>query len=214
MRIALVAAFALPLHTLQAQVVAEPAAKEVKCSKAEVTYVAVSPKGDKLLVGLDHGAELFDLQTGKKLFTFPFSEDESNVVYYAAFNDNGEYVVLIGYSGKRQVYDVKTGRQEKDLYDHRWIPDPRATKAMGLQASNSAFDRYYQQGMAGKDGILTARSQKAGEVEFVDDEGAVMQTLKLGATVKDVHHRAPCLFHDASFITGTEDGRVLFYTLR
>jgi WD40 repeat protein len=213
MRSALLATVALLVHTLQAQVVAEPAAKEIKCSKAQVTYVSVSPKGDKLLVGLYHGAELFDLHSGKKLYTFPFSEDESNVVYYAAFNDNGEFVVLIGFSGKRQVYDVKTGRQVKELHEHRWIPDPRATKAMGLQASNSAFDRFYQQGMAGRDGILTARSQKAGEVEFVDDEGAVMQILKLGVA-KDPHHRAPCLFHDAWFITGTEDGRVLLYTLR
>lgn len=199
--------------TTHAQVVNEPATKEIKCSKAQVTCLAVSPKGDKLLVGLDHGAELFDIASGKKLFTLPFSEDESNTVYHCSFNDNGEFVVLIGYSGKRQVYDVKTGKQEKDLYDHRWVPDPRATKAMGLQTSNSAFDRFYQQGMAGKDGILTARSDKSGEVLFLDDEGTVMQTLKL-MTPKDPHHRAPCLFHDVWFITGTEDGHVLFYTLR
>ena len=214
MRTAILPAFALLLHTVQAQVVAEPAAREIKCSKAEVNHLTVSPKGDKLLVGLDHGAELFDLTTGKKLFTLPFSEDENQAVYYGAFNDNGEFVVLIGYTGKRQVYDVKNGKQVKELHEHRWIPDPRATKAMGLEATNSAFDRFYQQSMAGKDGVLTARSQKAGEVEFVDDEGTVMQTLKLGTTVKDVHHRAPCLFHESSFITGTEDGRVLFYTLR
>lgn len=195
-----------------AQVVVEPAVRTIRAGKAEVTCLALSPQGDKLLAGLDHGAELFDLENGRKLFTFPFSEDESNVVYHGAFNGNGEYVVLIGYTGKRQVYDVKTGRQEKVLATQKWIPDPRAVKAMGLDPANSAFDRFYQQSMAGKDGILTARSQQAGQVEFVDEEGTVLQTLKLGP-VEDPHHRAPCLFADEQFITGTEDGRVLFFTL-
>lgn len=206
------ALLACSISLASAQVVVEPAEREIRAGKAEVTCLALSPKGDKLLAGLDHGAELFDLESGKKLATFPFSEDESNVVYHCAFNDNGEYVVLIGYTGKRQVYDVKSGKQEKVLATQKWIPDPRAVKAMGLDPANSAFDRFYQQSMAGKDDILTARSVKAGAVEFVDDEGTLMQTLDLG-TAKDPHHRAPCLFTAEHFITGTEDGRVLFYSL-
>ena len=196
----------------RAQVIAPAPVKEIKCSKAGVTCLAISPKGDRLLVGLDHGAELFDLESGKKIHTFPYSEDESNVVYHCAFNDNGEFVLLIGYSGKRQVYDVKTGKQEKVLADHRWVPTPGEVKAMGLTPANSAFDRFYQQSMAGHNDILTARAIKDGAVEFVDDEGTVMQTPSF-PTNKDQHHRAPCLFHDAWFITGTDDGRVLFYTL-
>lgn len=196
----------------QAQVVEIPAAKEIKCSKAEVTCLAISPKGDKILVGLDHGAELYDLESGRRTHTFKFSEDESNVVYYCAFNPNGEYVVLTGYSGKREVWDVKTGEQDREIAPHNWIPDPRATKAMGLQASNSAFDRFYQQTEAGH-GAVKAKAVKDGAVEFCDAEGNVMQKLVPPAN-KDQHHRAPCLFHEQWFITGTDDGRVLFYTVR
>lgn len=196
----------------QAQVVDVPATKEIKCSKAEVTCLAVSPKGDKILVGLDHGAELYDLESGRKLYTYQFSEDESNVVYYCAFNPNGEFVVLTGYSGKREVWDVKSGKQDKEIAPHNWIPDPRATKAMGLQASNSSFDRFYQQAEASH-GSVKAKAVKDGVVEFSDAEGKVLQKLAPPAN-KDPHHRAPCLFHEQWFVTGTDDGRVLFYTVR
>ena len=195
-----------------AQVIVEPPTQIIRCSKAQVTSLSVSPKGDKLLVGLDHGAELFDLESGKRLYTLPYSEDESTVVYHVAFNDNGEYVVLIGYTGKRQVYDVKTGKQEKVLTPHRWIPDPRQTKAMGLQAGNSSFDRFYQQLMTAHND-LTIRAAKDGAIEVVDDEGSVMQVIA-DPSNRDPHHRAPCLMHQGRFLTGTDDGRVLIYSLR
>lgn len=207
--VALLSALFLPAF---AQVVDVPAAKEIKCSKAEVTCIAISPKGDRILVGLDHGAELYDLESGRKLYTFQYSEDESNVVYYCAFNPNGEYIVLIGYTGKRQVWDVKTGKQDKEIAPHNWIPDPRATKALGLQASNSAFDRFYQQAEAAH-GELKAKAVKDGVVEFSNAKGELVQKLVPPAN-KDQHHRAPCLFHEGWFITGTDEGRVLFYNVR
>jgi WD40 repeat protein len=207
----LTAALFLPVF-ISAQVVNEPPVKEIKASKAEVTCIAVSPKGDKILVGLDHGAELFDIESGKKLYTFPFSEDENSVVYHCAFNDNGEYVVLIGFTGKRQVYDVKTGKKESDLYDHKWIPDPRATKAMGLQPSNSAFDRFYQQTSAEHNG-MKATAREKGAVSFTDVSGKELQRLDFPEN-KDMHHLAPCVFSGEWFITGTDNGRVLFYTVR
>lgn len=208
----LLAIMATAAAPTRAQVVAEEPARTIRCSKAEVSCLAISPKGDKILIGLDHGAEIYDLESGRKLFTLPFSEDESNVVYYCAFNDNGEFVVLIGYTGKRQVYDVKNGKQEKVLTPHKWIPDPRQTKSLGLQAGNSSFDRFYQQAMSAHHDI-TARAGVDGGIEFVDDEGTVLQTITQ-PTNKDPHHRAPCLFHEQWFITGTDDGRVLFYSLR
>lgn len=48
---------------------------------------------------------------------------------------------------------------------------------------------------------------------FTRKDGAAVQTLRFPEN-KDTHHRAPCLFHEGSFITGTDNGRVLFYTLR
>lgn len=195
-----------------AQVVAEPAERTIRTARAGVTCIAISPKGDKMVVGLSKGAELIDLISGKKLFSFPYMEDGQQVVYYAAFNENGEYLVLIGHSGKRQVWDVKTGKQEKIITPFRWIPDARQVKAMGLDITNSAFDRYYQQAEAQHDSFK-ARAVKDGVVEFLDPEGQVVQKLAFPEN-KDVHHRAPCLFHEGRFITGTDDGRVLFYTLR
>ncbi|MEO8591230.1 MAG: hypothetical protein ABI432_17760 [Flavobacteriales bacterium] len=194
---------------LNAQVVGEAPSKTIHTSKAEVVSLAISPKGDQLLVGLNKGAELYDLESGKKLFLFPYNEDGSTAVYHVGFNENGEYLVLIGYSGKRNVWDVKTGKQEKVLTPHKWIPDPRAVKAMGLDMSNSAFDRFYQQDEVVHDGV-TVRSVKNGAVEFVDANGKVQRTISF-AENKDQHHRAPLLFYDGKLLLGTDNGQVLFY---
>ncbi|MCB0792608.1 MAG: hypothetical protein H6595_07490 [Flavobacteriales bacterium] len=196
----------------QAQVVDVLPDRIIKAGKAEVTMVAVAPKGDRILVATDQGAGLYDIESGRKVQEFPYDEDGSTVVWYAAFNDNGEFVVLIGRTGKREVWDVKSGKTDKMLNKHRWIPDPRATKALGLDMSNSEFDRFYQQSTADNEGI-TAQAVKDGAVEFKDGEGKVLQRLEFPEN-RDQHHRAPCLFQDVWFITGTDDGRVLFYKVR
>jgi WD40 repeat protein len=195
-----------------AQAVLDPPKATIQGEKLEVTCLAMAPKGDRVLVGTSKGAYLYDLGTSKKLLTFPFNEDESTTVYSVAFNDNGEYVVLIGFTGKRAVFDVKTGKQDKDLMNHRWIPDPRALKAMGLVMGNSPFDRFYQQSEATHNGIR-AKAEKNGSVIFTDATGAEVQRLTY-AENKDQHHRAPCLFTESQFVTGTDNGRVLFYDLR
>ncbi|MCC7500927.1 MAG: hypothetical protein IT229_00265 [Flavobacteriales bacterium] len=195
-----------------AQAVLEPPMRTIKGDKLEVTCLALAPKGDRVLVGTSKGAYLCELETGKKLLTFPFNEDESTTVYHVAFNDNGEYVVLIGFTGKRAVFDVKNGKQDKDLMNHRWIPDPRALKALGLVMGNSPFDRFYQQAEATHNGIR-AKAEKNGAVIFTDASGAEVQRLSY-AENKDQHHRAPCVFTDTQFVTGTDDGRVIFYDLR
>jgi WD40 repeat protein len=201
----------LALACVQAQVVLEPAERTIKCAKAEVTCLAVAPKGDRILVGTDKGAELMDITTGKRLQVFAFNQDESTAVYHCAFNDNGEYVVLIGGTGKREVWDVKDGKQQKVLNTHTWIPDATRVRQMGLTMKNSHFDRFYQQSEA-KQGEVTAKADKNGVVVFTNAEGATLQTLKFPEN-KDQHHRAPCLFTDDRFITGTDDGRVLIYAL-
>ncbi|MFT3884732.1 MAG: hypothetical protein QM724_04680 [Flavobacteriales bacterium] len=205
-------AFAALALSTSAQAVIEPAARTIKCDKAEVTCLALAPKGDRILVGTDKGAELRDITTGKRVSVFPFNEDGSTVVYHCAFNDNGEYVVLIGLTGKREVWGANTGKQDKMLYEHKWIPDAVRVKQLGLKMGNSSFDRFYQQ-LEAKHGDITAKADKDGVVVFTNAEGATIQTLKYPEN-KDQHHRAPCLFADKWFITGTDDGRVLFYDVR
>ncbi len=194
-----------------AQVLETTPARTMRTAKAEVVALAVSPRGDQLLVGLNKGAELYDIESGKRIHAFTYDEDGGSTVYHTGFNDNGEYVVLIGHSGKRTVWAVKTGKQEKVISDHRWVPDPRAVKAMGLDMKNSSFDRFYQQSEV-KLGELTARSGKHGLVELVDAVGKVEQKLEFPGN-KDQHHRSPLLVYDGQLLVGTDDGRVLFYTL-
>lgn len=202
----------LALPMLRAQVVNETPVLEIKGIKGEVTALAISPKEDAILVGTTEGAVLYDLEKGKKLHAFPFSEDGGTTVWRVAFNENGEYVLLIGFTGKRQVWDTKSGDQEKVLAQHRWIPTPGEVRAMGLVSDNSTVDRFYQQTEA-SEGDVTARAAANGSVEFVDADGQVLQTLTFPDN-KDRHHRAPCLILGGRFYTGTDDGRVLVYELR
>ncbi|HRD53631.1 MAG TPA: hypothetical protein PKY96_13380 [Flavobacteriales bacterium] len=187
------------------------AERTLRASKAEVTCLAVAPKGDRILVGLNKGAELIDLESGKKLMTLPYNEDGSMAAYYCAFNDNGEYAVLIGHSGKRVVYSMKDGKAQPSLQQHRWVPDPRAVKAMGLDMSNSTFDRFYQQKEA-RHGSYTLGAVKHGVIEVADNEGKTIQRIEVPEN-KDQHHLAPMLIWQEWLITGTDDGRVLFYKL-
>ncbi len=196
---------------VRSQVVNEPPARTIRVTKAGVVSLAVSPKGDQLLVGLTKGAELYDLESGKRIHAYAYSEDGGTAVYHVGFNENGEYAVLIGHSGKRTVWGVGTGKQEKVISEHRWVPDPRAVKAMGLDMKNSTFDRFPQQGELDL-GKVKARSGKHGIVEFLDADGKVMQKLTVPEN-KDQHHRAPLLMHEGSLLVGTDDGRVLFYPL-
>ncbi len=204
---------ALGLSTFtQAQAVLEAATRTIQLAKAEITCLVVSPKGDRILVGTDHGAELIDLQSGKRVYHFDFLEDNSTVVYHALFNDNGEYVMLAGFTGKREVFDVKSGEKEGDMARFRWLPNSLAMKALGLKMGNSTFDRYYQQMEARHEGLV-AKADKDGSIVFTNAEGAALQTLRFPEN-KDQSYRAPCLFSGTDFITGTDNGRVLFYTLR
>jgi WD40 repeat protein len=211
----LLAALLIPVSILgtsiQAQVLDATPSRTIRTTKAEVVSLAVSPKGDQLLIGMNKGAELYDLESGKRIHAFPFNEDGGTAVYHVGFNENGEYVVLIGHSGKRTVWAVKTGKQEKVISDHRWVPDPRAVKAMGLDMKNSTFDRFYQQQEV-KFADITARSGRHGIVEFLDADGKPKQKLEFPEN-KDQHHRSPLLVFDGQLLVGSDDGRVLFYTL-
>ena len=196
-----------------AQAVLEPIARTIECGKAEVVFLAAAPKGDRLLVGTAKGADVMDLETGKRVFHLAFLEDDNETVYYAQFNENGEYVMLSGFTGKREIWDMKTGKKEGgNLANFRWMPNSLAMKERNLKIGNSPFDRFYQQESA-QHGELTAKADKHGAVVFTGKDGASVQTL-LFPENKDQQHRSPCLFHGNEFITGTDNGKVLFYTLR
>jgi WD40 repeat protein len=198
---------ALPTFLL-AQI-SEAPSRTIRTGKAAVTSLAIAPKGDHVLVGLNDGAAYHHIESGKKVYTFTYSEDGGTAVYHTGFNDNGEFAVLIGHSGKRTVWNMATGKQEKVITTHRWIPDPRAVKAMGLDMSNSTFDRFYQQKEV-RIGENTVRAAKKGVVELVDSEGKVVRTITYPEN-KDQHHMAPLLLWEQYLLVGTDDGRVLFY---
>ncbi len=190
-----------------AQVSEEPS-RTITTGKAEVTALAIAPKGDRILVGLNDGAVMHDINTGKKIHTFVYNEDKGTAVYHVGFNDNGEYSVLIGHSGKRTVWNNTTGEHERVITTFRWIPDPRSVKAMGLQMSNTTFDRFYQQGEL-RIGDMLVRSGKKGIVEFIGPDEKVLRTIV--PENKDQHHRAPLLLWENQLLIGTDDGKVLFY---
>ncbi len=210
-RRSLLALLLVSITPLFAQVLPAAAERTIRATKAEVLSLAVAPKGDRILVGQNKGAELIDLESGKKLLTLPYNEDGSMAAYYCAFNENGEYAVLIGHSGKRVVYSMKDGKPQPSLQQHRWVPDPRAVKAMGLDMGNSTFDRFYQQSEL-RDGGQMFRAGKNGAVDVIDAEGKTVQTLNFPEN-KDQHHRTPLLRWQEWLLVGTDDGRVLFYKL-
>ena len=189
--------------------VAEIPSRAIPTGKAEVTALSISPKDDHVLVGLNNGAALHHIESGKKVHAFTYAEDGGTAVYYVGFNDNGEFAVLIGRSGRRTVWNVATGKQDKMINPHRWIPDPRAVKAMGLDMSNSTFDRFYQQKEV-RIGDVLVRSVKNGSVEFVGTDGKVTRTLTFPEN-KDQHHLAPLLLWEKYLLVGTDNGNVLFY---
>ena len=200
---------------LQAQIVNSEAEKVIKTGKEEVTCLAIAPRGDVILVGTANGAYLYDIEKGKKVQYFEYSVDGSGIVYYAAFNENGEYIVLIGYTGKRWIYEVKSGKKLTSTSGQKWIPDPRETADLGFNVRNSDFDRFYQQLEAShplKD--VVAKAGKKGRVDFMSPTGEVLQSLEYEDN-KDQHHRSPCYFgpNEEYFITGTDNGQVLFYPL-
>ncbi|MCC6541048.1 MAG: hypothetical protein IT225_02390 [Flavobacteriales bacterium] len=212
LRTSLMATLIFVVHSITGQTIATTPSRTIKIGKAEVTALAIAPKGDRVLVGTNNGAALYELESGKKVHAFAYGEDGATAVYHVGFNDNGEFVVLIGPSGKRTVWSAADGHQEKVITPHRWIPDPRQVKAMGLEMSNSAFDRFYQQQEA-KVGDLTLRAVKDGKVEIAGPDGKVQHTLSFPEN-KDQHHRAPLLLWQEQLLLGTDDGRVLFYDVR
>ncbi|HRH37266.1 MAG TPA: hypothetical protein PK760_02905, partial [Flavobacteriales bacterium] len=77
---------------------------------------------------------------------------------------------------------------------------------------NSNFDRFYQQSEL-KHGDHTIKSVKHGVVEVLDADGKLVQKIEQLEN-KDQHHLAPLMLWEKWLLVGTDDGRVLFYTMR
>ena len=106
MRTIISLAASLLASALSAQALLEPPDKTVKVSKEKVNCIHISPRGDQAIVGTSDGADLIDINTGKLVHHFKFMEDQQSEVWHAQFNDNGEWVMLAGFTGKRQVWNL------------------------------------------------------------------------------------------------------------
>ncbi len=200
--------------TTFAQVVSSTPEKTFQCGKSRVTCFAVSPRGDQLLIGLGEYAELWDIDKGKRIYVFKHEEQGIKSIYHVMFNDNGEFAVTIDLKGKRKVWDVKSGKERKRIYDKdivSWLIKDREVKALGLSMKNTEFEYYYlQKEAAHPSAKVTAKGVKGGTVQFVGEDGKSLQDIK-DPDNRDKQHIPPCFFDGGYFITGTDKGVVNFY---
>ena len=79
---------------LSAQVSESPS-RTIRTGKAEVTALAIAPKGDHVLVGLNNGAALHHIESGKKVYPLTYNEDGGTAVYHVGFNEKHHDVCVI-----------------------------------------------------------------------------------------------------------------------
>lgn len=169
-------AFAVAV-SLNAQAVLEPVTRTMQCEKAEVLFLTVAPKGDRHTGRHFQGGRCDGPRLWQACLPSGLHEDNSPAVYYALFNDNGEYVMLAGFTGKREIWDMKKGGKEGgNLSNFSWMPNSLAMKKQNLKIGNSPFDRFYQQESA-QNGDITAKADKNGVISFIGKDGASVQTL-------------------------------------
>ena len=203
-----------------AQIVEKDPYMTLKCAKTPVMAVCISPKGNVIGIGLGEYAELWDIEKGKKLFVLKHETPGGvKTVCHISFSPNGEYVATVDYKGKRKVWSVKKGTEDKYLKNYtEWLPDPDFIKnTLGLKMSNSGFDQFYTQKEADhpKDKDIVARSTKTSTVEFHNtSDGAIEQELTFRDT-KNKLHLYPVYFDDYGdiFITGSDQGEVYLYKI-
>lgn len=191
--------------------------KEIKGLKDNVICIAVSPKGDKMVVGFSEYAALFDLNKGKKIHVFKHAEGGATSVNYVDFSPNGEFVITVGLNGKRQIWRVEDGKEEIDLGKHHdWLLEPKFIKEkLGLKVGNSEFDTYYCQKNAMVPGTnIYAYAMKGGVVKFKDNSTEKeLKEIKLECN-KNILHYPPVYFFGPKklFITGDDNGTIFVYT--
>ncbi len=187
-----------------------------KGPKLGVLSVAVSAQGDKIAVGYTDGAALFDAKSGKKIHIFKHEVDGSKNVNWIGFSPNGEFVCTVGVTGKRKIWLVKSGKEDKYLPPHKdWMPTPKHVKEeLGLKMTNSKFDIKYTQKNAWLKGTrVYGYALKAGVIKFMDgDTERELKEIKLTCE-KNVLHYAPVYFFPDKkwFVTGNDVGEVYIY---
>jgi len=203
-----------------AQIVISPPYMTLKCAKSNVMAVSISPKGNVIGIGLSEYAELWDIDKEKKLFVLKHETPGGvKAACHISFSPNGEYVATVDFKGKRKVWSVKKGAEDKYLKNHiEWLPEPDFVKnTLGLKMANSGFDQFYTQKEADhpKDKDIVAKSTKTSTVEFHNTaDGAIEQELTFPNT-KNRLHLYPVYFDDYGdiFITGSDQGEVYFYKI-
>lgn len=203
-----------------AQVVEKDPYMTFNCSKSPVFYISLSPKGNVAAIGLMEYAELWDIDKQKRMAILKHEPREGGkTVNYIKFNDNGEYVCTVDYKGKRQVWDVKTGKLDKDIKTHnKWIPDPKSLRSeFEFKINNSDFDRYYvqQESKHPNSANIIAKTTKKASIEFHNTtDGAIEQEITF-ENLRDRQHRPPVYFDDfgSFFATGSDQGEVRFYKI-
>lgn len=208
----------LSTYLAPAQVVESKAFMTLKCAKSPVMCMAVSPKGNVMAIGLGEYAELWDIDRGKRLHLLKH-ETPGGVrsVCYVSFNPDGEFVCTVDYKGKRKVWAVSSGKEDKYLKNHNeWMPAPNFVKnELGLKMSNTAFNRYYvmRQSQHPNDKDIVARSSKKSSVLFENTaDRSIEQELAFPGT-KDRLHLFPVYFAPDGelFVTGNDVGAVFLY---
>ena len=199
----------------QAQVVSSEPTKTIKGLKSRVTYIQYTPKEDKVVAGFETYAAAFDLGKGKKTATFEHDYNGVKAVYYCAFDGNGDHLLTIDAKGKKRFWEMASGKLAKVNAKNNFGPDPREIIALGLKSGNSESDYFYTQkevDLPGKK--VKAKAGKRGVISFVNTEtGDVLQKITLPNS--DPFHMPPCYISPdgAYFVTGTDKGELLFYSI-
>lgn len=211
----LLAATTLFTVSLNAQVVSSEPEQEFKC-KGQIFVLGVNATGDKLIAGMDDGAQVFDMNSGKKLHDLEFEDNRhDNTVFYLAFDETGRYCAGVGRYGYRVVWDLETGEEIESNNNMHWLPTSQDAKNLGLSTKNADTDFPYQQTEAtvpgDDDKLATARG---GKIEFYStDAEKVVQTLKIEGTKTSA--LLPPIFFDGEYlVTGTDAGTIGFYKLQ
>ncbi len=203
---------------IDAQVVEPKPYMTLKCAKSAVMSVAISPKGNVMAIGMAEYAELWDIDKGKRLQVLKH-ETPGGVksISYVSFNPDGEFVCTIDYKGKRKVWNVSNGKEDKYLKNHStWLPDPDFVKnTLGLKISNTAFNRYYVmlESQHPNDKDIVARSSKKSSVVFENLANRSIEQELTFPDTKDRLHRFPVYFSPEGeiFVSGNEVGEVFLY---
>jgi WD40 repeat protein len=214
----LVALFAAFAFQTKAQIVEATPVRTIKGLKSRVTHFSMNPSEDRLIVGFGEYAAIYDYSKGKKLYTFEHDYNGQTSVYYTEYHPEMDYVVTVDLKGKKRFWNATNGKLAEQVRGSKdFGPDNRGVIAMGLTNGNVESRYFYTQAEIAIPGsTVIAKATKKSSIQFIDtaQDNKVIQELKFPET-KDNFHMYPCwITPDGKFfVTGSDTGEVLFYTL-